>query len=66
MTGVGKGGRVSNFDFIGFFIMEFARRKGLPLKRKIEIYQEAEKNPTKQKKTIAEEYKIAPSHWPLS
>ena len=38
-----------------------ACRKGLSLKCKIEIIQEVERHPAKQRKIIAEEFNIAPS-----
>ena len=61
LEGWGKG--VSNFDVILSFIMADSktRRKSPTLKRKIEIIQDVENNPEKQKKTVAEEFGIAPS-----
>ena len=56
-------GRVPDFEFRGHINMADSKvcRKGLSLKRKIEIIQEAERHPTKQRKIIAEEFNIAPS-----
>ena len=55
-------GRVSDFEFIGHIDMADSKacRKGLSLKRKIEIFQEVERCPTKQRKIIAEDFNIAP------
>ena len=57
-------GRVSDFEFRGHINMADSKacRKGLFLKRKIEINQEVERHLTKQRKMIAEELKISRSH----
>ena len=56
---------MSDFELIGHINMtdsnSKACRKGLSLKLKIEIIQEVERHPTKQRKIIAEEFSIAPS-----
>ena len=56
-------GRVPDFEFRGHINMADSKacRKGLSLKRKIEIIQEVGRHPTKQRKIIAEEFNIAPS-----
>ena len=53
---------MSDFEFIGHINMADSKtcRKGLSLKRKIEITQEVERHPTKQRKIIAE-VSLAPS-----
>ena len=52
-----------DFEFRGDINMADSKacRKGLLLMRKIEIIQEVERHPTKQRKIIADEFNIAPS-----
>ena len=52
-----------DFEFRGHINMADSKacRKSLSLKCKIEIIQEVERHPTKQRKIIAEEFNIAPS-----
>ena len=60
-------GRLSDFEFRGHINMADSKAclwsccKGLFLKRKFEIIEEVERQPTKQRKMIAEEFKISRS-----
>ena len=57
-------GKVSDFEVRGHINTADSKAccKGLSLKHKIEIIQEVEKHPTKQRKMIAQEFKISRSH----
>ena len=56
-------GRVSDFEFRGHINMADSKAccKGLSQTCNIEIIQEVERHPTKQRKMIAEEFNTAPS-----